>query len=77
MRAAAESAMIVVFTFQSSPLEIIESPRSALKLDPYRGRATSAGEGEAFRLGDVLVGAKLPDDFGCPLHHHISRPAVP
>jgi hypothetical protein len=58
MRAAAESAMIVVFTFQSSLLEI-KSPRSGLKLDPFSERATSRyGEGVAFHSGDALVGAK-------------------
>jgi len=58
MRAAAESAMIVVFTFQSSLLGI-KSPRSGLKLDPFRERATSRyGEGVAFHLGDALVGVK-------------------
>jgi hypothetical protein len=54
MRAAAESATIVVFTFQSSLLGI-KSPRSQLKLDPYREWLTSRyGEGVAFLLGDAL-----------------------
>jgi hypothetical protein len=46
--------MIVVLTFQSSLLGI-KSPRSGLKLDPFRERATSRyGEGAAFHLGDAL-----------------------
>jgi hypothetical protein len=40
MRAATEIATIVVFTFQSS-LVGIRSPRSGLKIDPFRDRATS------------------------------------
>jgi hypothetical protein len=40
MRAAAESAMIVVFTFQFSLLGM-KCPPGKLKLDPFRERATS------------------------------------
>jgi hypothetical protein len=50
--------MTVVFTFQSSLLEI-KNPRSALKLNPFSERATSRyGEGVAFHPGDALVGVK-------------------
>jgi hypothetical protein len=56
MRAAAESAMIVAFTFQSSLLRI-KSPRSALKLDPFREWATSrSGEGVAIRCLEAMHG---------------------
>jgi hypothetical protein len=48
----------------SSLLGIIESPRSALKLDPFRKWAISRyDEGKSFHPGDALVGVKLPDDF--------------
>ncbi len=54
IRAAAESAMIAVFTSVLPPWN--NSPRTAPKLDPLRERAASRyGEGAAFHLGDGLL----------------------
>src|SRR2546430_10396148 len=78
MSAAAESAMIVIFTFRSSLLGI-NSPRSRLKLDSFHEWATSrSSECVAFRCLDpaAFTGPSFIPRPRHQVHQHVGIAAV-